>query len=81
MRLKNVEHGHRLPQKLFLVFIRIMLRDRAPDVLRTLKYRPELFGKHFGEYVHAVLRGPSEWSVGERELFAAFVSKQNQCSF
>jgi AhpD family alkylhydroperoxidase len=24
---------------------------------------------------------PSEWSVGERELFAAFVSAQNQCPF
>jgi len=27
------------------------------------------------------MRGESEWSVGERELFAAFVSCQNQCPF
>src|SRR5439155_643566 len=25
--------------------------------------------------------GPSEWSVGERELFAAFTSRLNQCLF
>jgi AhpD family alkylhydroperoxidase len=27
------------------------------------------------------MRGPSDWSVGERELFAAFVSNLNQCRF
>ena len=29
----------------------------------------------------ALLRGPSAWSVGERELFAAFVSALNHCHF
>jgi hypothetical protein len=28
-----------------------------------------------------VMRGPSPWSVGERETFAAFVSRLNQCVF
>jgi len=27
------------------------------------------------------MRGPSDWSAGERELFAAFVSSLNQCPF
>ena len=27
------------------------------------------------------LGGPSPWSVGEREMFAAFVSRLNQCVF
>jgi len=27
------------------------------------------------------MRGPSTWSVGERELFAAFTSRLNQCVF
>jgi hypothetical protein len=28
-----------------------------------------------------VMRGPSQWSVGEREIFAAYVSQLNQCVF
>ena len=51
------------------------------DVVRTLTYRSELFGRPFSSCLQAVMRGPSDWSVGERELFAAFVSAQNQCPF
>ena len=51
------------------------------DVRRMLTYRPELFGRAYSEALQAVMREPSEWSVAERELFAAFVSAQNQCPF
>jgi hypothetical protein len=51
------------------------------DVMRMLMYRPELFGGPVSEGFQGVMRGPSEWTVGERELFAAFVSAQNQCPF
>ena len=55
---------------------------REPSgVLRTLYYRPELFGRPFSDALDAAMRGPSEWSAGERELFAAFVSSLNQCPF
>lgn len=81
MRLKCVEHGHRLPQKLILVLIRLMNRRRAPDIIRTLLYRPEFLGKPMSAWTQAVMRGPSEWSVAERELFAAFTSRLNQCVF
>jgi hypothetical protein len=53
----------------------------ASDVRTMLAYRPELFGRPFSEALQEIMRGPSEWSVGERELFAAFVSAQNQCPF
>jgi hypothetical protein len=33
------------------------------------------------EALQDVMRGPSEWPVAERELFAAFVSSLNQCPF
>jgi hypothetical protein len=81
MRLKNVETAHRWPRKLMLGAIRILLRERAPDILRTVWYRPEFFGRNYGAYIQEVMRGPSEWSVGERELIAAFVSQKNSCSF
>ena len=81
MRLSVVERGHRLPQKLLMGLIRVVSGRRVVDILRTLFYRPEFFGKPISAWTQAVMRGPSEWSVGERELFAAFTSRLNQCLF
>ena len=81
MRLARVEHGHRLGQKLKLMLIRLLSRRRVPDVVKTILYRPELWGRPMCAWTQAVMRGPSEWSVGERELFAAFTSRLNKCVF
>lgn len=81
MRLANVERGDRISTRLLYRFITLMSGFRAPDVVRTLRYRRHLFGGPQAAHTHAVMRGPSEWSVGERELFAAFVSRLNQCQF
>ncbi len=81
MRLHVVERGHRLPQKLILAMIRLTTRRRVVDIIRTLLYRPKLFGRPISEWTQAVMRGPSDWRVGERELFAAFTSKLNKCRF
>jgi len=59
-----------------------LLKDTSqPDVSRVLVYRSEMFGTPFSMCLEDVMRGPSDWSVGERELFAAFVSRKNQCPF
>jgi hypothetical protein len=55
--------------------------ERPLGVLKTLNYRPELFGRPFSAALDVAMRGPSEWSAAERELFAAFVSSLNQCPF
>ena len=55
--------------------------ERPLGVLKTLNYRPELFGRPFSAALDVAMRGPSEWSAAERELFAAFVSSLNQCLF
>jgi uncharacterized peroxidase-related enzyme len=81
MRLPKVERQHRLPQKLMLAVLRLIIGLRPPDVLRTVLYRPEFFGKPFTGWMQAVMRGPSEWSIGQRELFAAFTSRLNQCRY
>lgn len=81
MRLARVEHGHRLGEKLKLILIRLVSRRRVPDVVKTILYRPEFWGRPMCAWTQAVMRGPSEWSVGERELFAAFTSCMNQCVF
>jgi hypothetical protein len=81
MRLTRLDRGHRLDARLFLWFVRLVSRQEPADVLKTIYYRPELFGAPFSDLLHDLMRGPSEWSVGERELFAAFTSRLNQCPF
>ena len=51
------------------------------DISLAIRYRPEVFGKPFSELLQQVMKGPSEWTEAERELFAAFVSARNQCPF
>jgi hypothetical protein len=51
------------------------------DISRALRYRPELFGAPFARLLQDVMKGPSPWGEGERELFAAAVSAQRQCPF
>ena len=81
MRIRAVEHGHRLPEKLKLILISLIGMRRVPDIVKTLMYRSEFWGKPMCDWTEAVMRGPSDWSVGERELFAAFTSRLNQCVF
>ena len=67
MRLTVVDNGPAPPDAL--------------GVVKTLLYRPELFGAPFSETLDEAMREPSEWSAGERELFAAFTSLLNECHF
>lgn len=81
MRLRKVQRGDRWSSRILFGVIRILSGFRASDVIRTLKYRPEMFGRPHSAHTQAVMRGSSEWSIGERELFAAFVSRLNKCEF
>ena len=81
MRLQNVERGDRLGSRLLFRIIRLASGFRAPDVVRTLQYRRKFFGEPHSLHTHTALRGPGEWPIGQRELFAAFVSSLNQCRF
>ena len=67
MRLKRIEQ--------------MMQGMQVSDISRVLAYRSEFFGVFYSACLQDVLRGSSEWSVGERELFAAFTSQKNQCVF
>ena len=80
MRLAKVHSGHGFGDRLFLGFLDLVA-GHAPGVVRTLRYRKEYFGNPWTDITQQVMRGPSEWSVGEREIFAAFVSHLNQCVF
>jgi hypothetical protein len=81
VRLQNLERGHRPGVRLFLRFVRLVSRKEPADVVKTIYYRPEFFGAPYSTLLQDIMRGPSDWTVGERELFAAFVSGLNQCPF
>ncbi len=81
MRLARLNNGHGLKHKLILKMMGLMMRSDPPDVMRMLFYRSGFLGKPFGDLTHTVMRESKEWSLGECELFAAFVSRLNQCPF
>jgi len=81
VRLAVVDSGHAPDQAAVLAEIRERTGAEPLGVVKTLMYRPELFGLPFSEELDRVMRGPSDWSPGERELFAGFTSLLNQCPF
>jgi hypothetical protein len=81
VRLTVVDSGHAPAEAAVLDTIRERSGNEPFGVVKTLLYRPELFGRPFSEALEQVMRGESEWSAGERELFAAFTSLLNQCLF
>jgi hypothetical protein len=81
IRLSVVDHGHAPHEAAFLQETRERSGREASGVVKTLLYRPELFGQPFSAELDRVMRGPSDWSAGERELFAGFTSLLNQCPF
>ena len=81
MRLAAVRRGNRWPNRAFIRLVEKVARTDLPDVLRTMNYRSGFFGGPYVELMHSLMRGPSEWTVGERELLAAYTSYLNQCPF
>ena len=81
MRLSILDKGHGLGTKLLFAFIRAISRQPVLDVIKLITYRPEFYGALVREITHEAMRGPSAWSVGDRELMAAFVAKSNECEW
>ena len=81
MRLKILNSGYSFGTKVLFAVIRAVSRYPLPDAAKLVFYRPDFYGSPMKEFTHQAMRGPSEWSVGDRELMAAFVSKMNECTF
>lgn len=81
MRLGVLENGHRPLQKALLALAALASGGTVPGPIRVLSYRRELFGRYFAGCVQEALRGARAWSLGEVELFAAFVSGLNECRY
>jgi uncharacterized peroxidase-related enzyme len=81
MRLEILEHGHRLPARVFQRIAALVFREEMDDVAKTAMHRPEFFGRPLLDFGQQVLRGPSYWTPGEREYMAVFSSRLNECPF
>jgi AhpD family alkylhydroperoxidase len=77
VRLTILDSGHGFGTKLLFAVIRAFSRRPVPDAANLVAYRPAFYGGV--KLTHEAMRGPSAWSVGDRELMAAFVSQANAC--
>jgi uncharacterized peroxidase-related enzyme len=81
MRLEILNNGYGLGTKLLFAVIRLFSGHPVPDAAKLVFYRPDFYGDRAKEFTHEAMRGPSDWSVGDRELMAAYVSKVNDTAF
>jgi AhpD family alkylhydroperoxidase len=81
MRLDILNHGYSPGTKLLFALIRLFSGHQVPDAARLVFYRPDFYGAQMKEFTHEAMRGPSDWSVGDRELMAAYVSTVNESAF
>lgn len=81
MRLDILNRGYRPGTKLLFTLVRVFSGQPVPDAAKLVFYRPDFYGARAKKFTHEAMRGPSAWSVADRELMAAFVSKVNECAF
>ena len=79
MRLAILDAGHGLRTKALFALIRTVSRLPVPDAIKLNRYRPDFYGRPMRTLTQQAMRGPSSWSVGDRELMGAYVSKTNEC--
>jgi uncharacterized peroxidase-related enzyme len=81
VRPSVLDHGYGVGPKLLFGVIRLASGRPVPDAAKITFYRPDFYGNHMKQFTQEAMRGGSEWSVGDRELMAAYVSKLNACPF
>jgi uncharacterized peroxidase-related enzyme len=81
MRLPEVERGDGVRSRALIRVISVALGARLPDAARVAFYHKHFVGTALGAWTQHAMRGPSEWSVAERELMGAMVAQWNSCPF
>jgi uncharacterized peroxidase-related enzyme len=79
MRLAILDSGHRPRMKVLFGLMRAVSRLPVPDAVKLNRYRPDFYGMPMRVLTQEAMRGPSVWSVGDRELMGACVSQMNEC--
>ncbi|HZT02301.1 MAG TPA: carboxymuconolactone decarboxylase family protein [Steroidobacteraceae bacterium] len=81
MRLSVLDKAHSLRTKAVFAAIRIFSGHPVVDAVKLVSYRPDFYGEPMKRLTHEAMRGPSAWSVGDRELMAAVISAANGTGF
>jgi AhpD family alkylhydroperoxidase len=76
-----LDHGYGVGPKLLFRLIRLMSGHPVPDAAKITFHRADFYGTYAKKLTHEAMRGRSTWSVGDRELMAAYVSKVNDSPF
>lgn len=81
MRLAEVERGDSLRTRALIRLISTVSGQRLPDAARVAFYHKSFVGDALGTWTHQAMRGPSDWTIAERELMAAMVAHWNSSPF
>lgn len=81
MRPDVLNRGYRPGTRALFALIRLFSGQPVPDAAKLVFYRPDFYGSRAKEFTHEAMRGPSAWSVADRELMAAYVSQANRSAF
>ena len=81
MRLDILNRGYTPGTKVLFAVIRLFSGRPVPDAAKLVFYRPGFYGANAKRFTHEAMRGPSAWSVADRELMAAFVSQVSESAF
>ena len=81
MRLDVLNRGYGAGTRLLFGVIRLFSGHPVPDAAKLTFYRPGFYGACMKAVTHEAMRGPSDWSVADRELMAAYVSSVNDSAF
>jgi uncharacterized peroxidase-related enzyme len=81
LRLAILDSGHGFGTKILFALIRAFSRQPVLDVIKLVRYRSDFYGGPMQGVTQEAMRGPSAWSVGDRELMAAVVAQANECEW
>jgi uncharacterized peroxidase-related enzyme len=83
MLLKEVDLSGRVNDRMLLRMISWASgkRRKVRSSFRANLDHQVYFGASMGAWTQSAMRGPSAWTIGERELMAALVAKWNACIY
>lgn len=79
--LHQIDRGACFNHRLLRRFISVASGMRFRGAARIALKQKALLGTSLGAWAQSAMRGPSAWSIAERELMAAMTAQWNACAF